>query len=308
MRAAGLEDKPTTPFFREEYALNARTGLPPPRVARRPVQLLGRVHVRRRRRAERSREIPDRYRKDAVAMSETVRKSNVAVVLRAHWLICTLRRRVAIGASDGSASQRARVDAQVEPAMRSLDGRALDAADVVALGLATHCVASSSMDEICDALSALDGGRPPEAFADAVDATLQSFQIEPPGASAARAHADAIDACFSEPDVPSILSALDADASPFCAEAAASDPARLADGGRRDLEAVRRARGAKDDVLRTDFRVDDKYGAARRYVGGFYGGVRAALVDKDRRRGGRRRTTWARTSRRRTAAFGNQPL
>ena len=26
VRAAGLEDKPTTPFFREEYALNARTG------------------------------------------------------------------------------------------------------------------------------------------------------------------------------------------------------------------------------------------------------------------------------------------
>ena len=80
----------------------------------------------------------------------------------------------------------------------------MDAADVVALGLATHCVASSSIDDICDALAALDGGQPPAAFADAVDATLQSFRIEPPGASAARAHADAIDACFSEPDVPSI--------------------------------------------------------------------------------------------------------
>ena len=98
----------------------------------------------------------------------------------------------------------------------------MDAADVVALGLATHCVASSSIDEIRDALSALDGGQPPEAFADAVDATLQSFRIEPPGASAARAHADAIDACFSEPHVDAILSALDADASPFCADAAAA--------------------------------------------------------------------------------------
>ena len=42
----------------------------------------------------------------------------------------------------------------------ALTGARLDAADVVALGLATHCVASSSIDEICDALAALDGGQP----------------------------------------------------------------------------------------------------------------------------------------------------
>ena len=35
----------------------------------------------------------------------------------------------------------------------ALTGARLDAADVVALGLATHCVASSSIDEIFDALA-----------------------------------------------------------------------------------------------------------------------------------------------------------
>ena len=103
-----------------------------------------------------------------------------------------------------------------------MTGARLDAADVVALGLATHCVASSSIDEIRDALAALDGDQPPEAFADAVDATLRRFQIAPPGASTARARADAIDACFSEPDISAILSALDRNGDAFCAEAAAS--------------------------------------------------------------------------------------
>ena len=118
------------------------------------------------------------------------------------------------------------------------------------------CVASSSIDEICDALSALDGGQPPQAFADAVDATLRRFQIAPPGSSAARTHADAIDACFSEPDVDAILSALDRNGDAFCAEAAAAIRRGSPTAATVTLEAVRRARGqALDDVLRTDFRV-----------------------------------------------------
>ena len=164
-----------------------------------------------------------------------------------------------------------------------MTGARLDAADVVALGLATHCVASSSIDEIRDALAALDGGQPPEAFADAVDATLRRFQIEPPGASAARAHAGAIDACFSEPSMASILSALDADASPFCADAAAAIRRGSPTAAAVTLEAVRRARGAKlDDVLRTDFRVMTNMVRPGVMSEDFYEGVRAALVDKDR--------------------------
>ena len=155
---------------------------------------------------------------------------------------------------------------------------------MVALGLATHCVASSSIDDIRDALSALDGDQPPEVFADAVDATLRRFQIAPPGASAARAHADAIDACFSEPDVPSILSKLDADASPFCMDAAAAIRRGSPTAAAVTLEAVRRARGAKlDDVLRTDFRVmTNMVRPSSTLSADFYEGVRAALVDKDR--------------------------
>ena len=160
----------------------------------------------------------------------------------------------------------------------------MDAADVVALGLATHCVASSSIDEIRDALAALDGGQPPAAFADAVDATLRRFQIKPPGASAVRAHADAIDACFSEPGADAILSALDADASPFCADAAAAIRRGSPTAAAVTLEAVRRARGqALDDVLRTDFRVmTNMVRPSSALSADFYEGVRAALVDKDR--------------------------
>ena len=132
-------------------------------------------------------------------------------------------------------------------------------------------------------LSGLHGTQPPEAFADAVDATLQSFRIEPPGASTARAHADAIDACFSEPDVASILAALDQNGNAFCADAAAAIRRGSPTAAAVTLEAVRRARGAKlDDVLRTDFRVMTNMVRPGVMSEDFYEGVRAALVDKDR--------------------------
>ena len=164
-----------------------------------------------------------------------------------------------------------------------MTGARLDAADVVALGLATHCVASSSIDEIRDALAALDGTQPSDAFADAVDATLQRFRIEPPGASAARAHSAIIDECFSEPHADAILSALDRNGDAFCAEAAASIRRGSPTAAAVTLEAVRRARGqALDDVLRTDFRVMTNMVRPGVMSEDFYEGVRAALVDKDR--------------------------
>ena len=81
VRAAGLEDKPTTPFFREEYALNARTGaLRESRVVQCSFwdgfTFGGGVGL----------SVHGKYRiateKTQLAMSETVHKSNVAVVLR----------------------------------------------------------------------------------------------------------------------------------------------------------------------------------------------------------------------------------
>ena len=79
VRAAGLEDKPTTPFFREEYALNARTGaLRESRVVQCSFWdgftfgggVVLSVHGKYRIATE----------KTQLAMSETVHKSNVAVV------------------------------------------------------------------------------------------------------------------------------------------------------------------------------------------------------------------------------------
>ena len=81
VRAAGLEDKPTTPFFREEYALNARTGaLRESRVVQCSFwdgfTFGGGVGL----------SVHGKYRiateKTQLAMSETVHKSNVAVLLR----------------------------------------------------------------------------------------------------------------------------------------------------------------------------------------------------------------------------------
>ena len=81
VRAAGLEGKPTTPFFREEYALNARTGaLRESRVVQCSFwdgfTFGGGVGL----------SVHGKYRiateKTQLAMSETVHKSNVAVVLR----------------------------------------------------------------------------------------------------------------------------------------------------------------------------------------------------------------------------------
>ena len=79
VRAAGLEAKPTTPFFREEYALNARTGaLRESRVVQCSFwdgfTFGGGVGL----------SVHGKYRiateKTQLAMSETVHKSNVAVV------------------------------------------------------------------------------------------------------------------------------------------------------------------------------------------------------------------------------------
>lgn len=267
VRAAGLEyaQKPHAAplfdtFFREEYALNARTGA----LARnsRVVQcsfwdglvLGGGVGL----------SVHGRYR---IATEST----QLAMPEVAIGLFPDVGASLALASTPGRAGEYA-----------ALTGARLDATDVVALGLATHCVASSDLDAIRDALSMLDGDLPPDAFADAVGATLQRFNVSH-GASAVQAHAADIDACFSAPDVPSILAALDAHAAPFCAAAAVAIRRGSPTAAAITLEAVRRARGqALNYVLRTDFRVMTHMVRPDATSADFYEGVRAALVDKDR--------------------------
>lgn len=268
VRAAGLDyaQKPHAAplfdaFFREEYALNARTGA----LARnsRVVQcsfwdglvLGGGVGL----------SVHGLYR----IATETTQLAMPEVAI---GLFPDVGASLALASTPGRAGEYA-----------ALTGARLDAADVVALGLATHCVASSDLDAIRDALSMLDGTQPPEAFADAVDATLQRFSVSH-GASTVREHAADINECFSGPDVPAILTALDAHASPFCEQAATAIRRGSPTAAAVTLEAVRRARGqALNDVLRTDFRVmTHMVRPSAETSADFYEGVRAALVDKDR--------------------------
>ena len=137
VRAAGLEDKPTTPFFREEYALNARTGaLRESRVVQCSFwdgfTFGGGVGL----------SVHGKYR-------IATEKTQLAMPEVAIGLFPDVGASLALASTPGRAGEYA-----------ALTGARLDAADVVALGLATHCVASSSIDEICDALAALDGGQP----------------------------------------------------------------------------------------------------------------------------------------------------
>jgi len=153
-----------------------------------------------------------------------------------------------------------------------LTGRGIGRAEAYALGLVTHCIPARAFDEIKTGLAATMPVDP-----------LLDDRHEDPGPGELETVRDVIARCFSAPDVPGILSALEAEqgthrewANEVAAELRSHSPLSLAVTHRHIATAAR-----KDlrEVLLTDYRL------ACHFLKGldFYEGVRAVVIDKDGR-------------------------
>ncbi|MBV8848222.1 MAG: enoyl-CoA hydratase/isomerase family protein [Methylobacteriaceae bacterium] len=149
----------------------------------------------------------------------------------------------------------------------ALTGGRANAGDAAHLGLASAYVLSTRFDELADALG---GG---ERADDAV-ARLRS-DISPGPIVTNRA---LVDRCFSASGPAKILERLDAESSPFAAEAAKA----MREKAPLSLEIAYRqmSLGAKlsiDEAMQTEFRVVSRVCRGS----DFYEGIRATIIDKD---------------------------
>jgi len=151
----------------------------------------------------------------------------------------------------------------------ALTGDRVRAADALALGLATHAAASSSLPGVKDALLA---GEP-------VEETLAFLRCGP-GPPPLAAERETIDRCFSGASAPAVLASLDeaaAAGSAFARKAAETIRSKSPTSLVIALEQMSRGRRLVfEDAMRTEFRI------VSRIIEGqdFYEGVRAAVIDK----------------------------
>ena len=152
----------------------------------------------------------------------------------------------------------------------ALTGERVRAADALALGLATHAVASAQHGELLEALVAGED----------LDDALARAAAEP-RPQALAPYREEIDECFAGASVEEIVAALDAAAergSAFSEKAAATIRAKSPTSLKIAHEQL--CRGASlsfEEAMATEFRI------VSRVVHGhdFYEGVRAAIIDKD---------------------------
>jgi enoyl-CoA hydratase len=149
----------------------------------------------------------------------------------------------------------------------ALTGARANAGDAVHLGLASAYVPSSRFGQLARALS--EGETADQAAAD-----LRSDIAPGPVV----AHRALIDRCFSGASVSKILARLDAESSPFAAEAAkamrAKAPLSLAIACRQMTIG---ANFSIDEAMRTEFRIVSRVCRGK----DFYEGIRATILDKD---------------------------
>lgn len=152
----------------------------------------------------------------------------------------------------------------------ALTGASVGPDDAVALGLATHRVASADFPALDDALIA---GEPVEAALERV--------ARPPGAARLLEERELIDRCFSAGDVEEILARLDAAAaegSEFAAKTAATMRAKAPSSLAIAREQMRRGGAMSfEEAMANEFRIVTRLAEEH----DFYEGVRATIVDKD---------------------------
>jgi enoyl-CoA hydratase len=175
---------------------------------------------------------------------------------------------------DGVASVLARLPDETGMYL-GLTGRSIGRADAYRLGLATHCIPAARFAEIEAGL----------ARADPVDPLLDGLH-EDPGEGQLDAHRDVINRCFAAARLEDIIARLQDEvrrgtqAAAWCAGVLADLAVRSPTSLKVTFRHIREAR-ARD--LRQTLMVD--YRLACRFLDGhdFYEGVRAAVIDKDRR-------------------------
>jgi enoyl-CoA hydratase len=158
----------------------------------------------------------------------------------------------------------------------ALTGSRIGAADALYCGFATHYVPHDRLADLTNALagSAWQAGREHAQAAD----ILASFAADP-GAAPLETQRSAIDRCFAGETVEAILAALEREGGPWAEEAAstiaAASPLSLKITFRQLRLGVPDLRAA----LTLEYRLTQHVLAS----GDFFEGVRATLVDKDRR-------------------------
>lgn len=159
----------------------------------------------------------------------------------------------------------------------ALTGARLGGADALAAGLATDFVASADLDALTARLAATDWAAGPAArlVADAV----AGFAADPGAAPLAERRA-MIDRAFAFDRVEDIFAALEALDVPWAAQTRATLAAMSPTSLKLALAALRRARTLDfDAAIGAEFRLSQ----ACMQGHDFYEGIRAVLVDKDRR-------------------------
>jgi enoyl-CoA hydratase len=150
-----------------------------------------------------------------------------------------------------------------------LAGARLNAADTLYTGIASHCVYSCDLSRLVERLAA----------GEAVESSLAKLYAPPPEGTIERLR-PSIDECFGRDSVRSIVAALNEHGEPWAKQALdnirASSPTSLEIAFR----AIREGRGKNlRDCLIADFRIAQRLMKQNDY----FEGVRALIIDKDRK-------------------------
>jgi enoyl-CoA hydratase len=154
----------------------------------------------------------------------------------------------------------------------ALTGASLNAADASYVGLATHCVTANALEALSGRLDGIG--------ADEIEAVLAEFRHEPGGASDLREHRGAIDRCFAAGSVDEILRRLDGEGTPWAGDTHRMLEGRSPNSLRLALKLLHRNRTLS---LAECLEIELRLARAITRTPDFIEGVRAVLVDKDRR-------------------------
>ena len=153
-----------------------------------------------------------------------------------------------------------------------LTGARLGPADMVHAGLASQYVPSARLPALLDALPAA------VATPGGLDACLAGF-AEAAGPSPLAQRRTAIDRHFAGDSVEAILAALEAATEPWAAEAVAAMRQASPTSLKVTLRHLRSASADLAEVLRLEYRLSQHFV----HDSDFFEGIRAAIIDKDRR-------------------------
>jgi enoyl-CoA hydratase len=161
----------------------------------------------------------------------------------------------------------------------AMTSKRIKAIDTIYIGFATHFVKAEDIAKLSAALAAVNWD-PREEAKDIVTETIEEFATFPPGDSELAPNRARIDACFAFDKVEEIFAALQKDGSPFAQETLTTLYGMSPTSLKIALRQIRL--GAKmpfAQVMTMEYRLSQSLMKGH----DFYEGIRAALIDKDRK-------------------------